>query len=172
MKISKWLLAGTLCLSSTFSFASTPTEASVQKLFDVMNLDKLTQDTMLQLKPQFAAQADQMVKMMVETEELNSKQQNIADQLTEKMYQQSLKMISWKEMQPIYQQVYKDAYTQEEIQAQIDFYSSKIGKSILDKTPLVTEKTMTLMNGRIEQSIQNHTQDFMDLFSQLEEAQK
>ena len=172
MKFSAWLLAGSLCLSSSFSFAATPTEASIQKLFDVMNLDKLTQDTMLQLKPQFAAQSEQMVKMMVEDEQLNPKQQKVADQITEKMYQQSLKMISWKEMQPIYLKVYKDAYTQEEIQAQIDFYTSAIGQSILKKTPIVTEKTMSLMNSRIEQSIQTHTQDFVELFSQLEDNKK
>lgn len=172
MKFSAWILAGSLCLSSSFTLAASPTEASVQKLFDVMNLDKLTQDTMLQLKPQFATQAEQMVKMMVEDEHLDPKQQKVADQITEKMYQQSLKMISWKEMQPIYLKVYKDAYTQEEIQAQIDFYSSAIGQSILKKTPIVTEKTMSLMNGRIEQSIQTHTQDFVELFSQLEDNEK
>ena len=172
MKISTWLLAGSLCLSSCISFAAAPTEASIQKLFDIMNLDQLTQDTMLQLKPQFAAQANQMVKMMAEGDELNNKQQKVADQITEKMYQQSLKMISWKEMQPIYLQVYKDAYTQEEIQAQIDFYASAIGQSILKKTPIVTEKTMSLMNGRIEQSIQTHTKDFVELFSQLDEDKK
>ena len=172
MKISTWLLAGSLCLSSCIYFAAAPTEASIQKLFDIMNLDQLTQDTMLQLKPQFAAQANQMVKMMVEGDELNNKQQKVADQITEKMYQQSLKMISWKEMQPIYLQVYKDAYTQEEIQAQIDFYASAIGQSILKKTPIVTEKTMSLMNGRIEQSIQTHTKDFVELFSQLDEDKK
>ncbi len=162
------LLFSGLALSST-SFAAAPSDQSIQQLFKVMNLEQLTQETMLQLKPQLANQATQMVSMITHHSELNAKEQKVAQQVTEKLYSKTSEMVSWKYLQPIYTQVYKEAYSQEEVQAQIDFYATPIGQSILKKTPIVAQKTMALMSDGIQKAALTQAQDMQTILNQLHE---
>lgn len=172
MKISSFILTFSLALSSSFVSAATPSDQSIQQLFKVMNIEKITLETIQHIKPQIAEQADQMVKMVVKHDKLSDKEQKVSNQIADQMYKQTLTFISWKELQPIYTQVYKETYTQEEVQAQIDFYSTPTGQSILNKTPIVTQKTMVMMNGRIQQAMLDQSSNLKTLFKQLDELKR
>ncbi len=172
MQISALCLGLSLALSTTFTFAAPPTDQSIQQLFKVMDLDKLTKETIAQLKPELDEQANQIIEMTVQKDQLSDKEKSIAKQLSQKMYDKTMQMMAWKDLEPVYSQVYKESFSQEEIQAQIDFYSTAIGQSILKKTPIVAQKTMSLMSDRMREAVLSQTRDLKDIFKQLDELKK
>ncbi|OTG64718.1 DUF2059 domain-containing protein [Acinetobacter silvestris] len=170
--MKQWMLACGISFFSSICLAAQPSDQAVNKLMQVMKLDQLLQRTIQQIRPQLDQQAYMVVKNIVQHEQLTPPEQIVANQLADKMYQQSQKTVAWKEMQPIYQKIYKDVYNAEEIQAQIDFYSSPIGQSILNKTPQVAQESMKVMNSRLASTIQATEKDFQEINTQLEQLKK
>ena len=105
-------------------------------------------------------------------EKLSPQEQIVANELSDKLYQQSLKSIAWEQMQPIYQKIYKDVYSAEEVQAQINFYSSPMGQSILAKAPLATQESMKIINSRLTKNMQATEADFKDIQQKIKALQK
>lgn len=172
MKLLKTALIGSLCLFSHFSYAAPATEQQVQQLLKVMNLDQLMQNTIQQIRPQLDQQAYYAIQSVVGREKLSPQEQVIANELADKLYQQSLKTVSWEQMQPIYLKIYKDVYDANEVQAQIDFYSSSAGQSILKKAPLVTQESLKIINSRLISNMQATEADFKDIQQKIDALQK
>ena len=167
-KMKIYLLSSSICLLPCISLAVPPTDQAVNKLIQVMNLDQLLQHTMQQIRPQLDQQAYLVVQNIVKHQQLTPQEQIVANQLADKLYAQSKENVSWQQLQPIYQKIYKDVYSAEEVQAQIDFYSSPIGQSILNKAPQVAQESMKLMNSRLANSMQMAEKDFDEINKQLE----
>ena len=172
MKMKRYLLSISICLLPCISLAVPPTDQAVNKLIQVMNLDQLLQRTLQQIRPQLDQQAYLVVQNIVKHEQLTPQEQTVANQLADKLYAQSKKNTSWQELKPIYQKIYKDVYNAEEVQAQIDFYSSPIGQSILNKAPQVAQESMKIMNSRLANSMQMAEKDFDAINKQLEILKK
>ena len=168
MKMKIYLLSISICLLPCISLAVPPTDQAVNKLIQVMNLDQLLQHTMQQIRPQLDQQAYLVVQNIVKHQQLTPQEQIVANQLADKLYAQSKENVSWQQLQPIYQKIYKDIYSAEEVQAQIDFYSSPIGQSILNKAPQVAQESMKLMHSRLANSMQMAEKDFDEINKQLE----
>ena len=172
MKAFKYLICGLICCSANLSFAAPATAQDVDKLINVMNLNQLMQDTLKQLRPQLDQQAYVIVQSVVKHENLSPQEQVIANQLADKLYTQSQKMLAWDKLKPVYSKIYGDVFSAEEVKAQIDFYSSSVGQSILQKTPLVAQETMKIMNDQLSSVMQTSQQDFEDIAKQLSELKK
>ncbi|WP_296281321.1 DUF2059 domain-containing protein [uncultured Acinetobacter sp.] len=172
MKTIKYLICGLICCSANLSFAAPATTQDVDKLISVMNLNQLMQDTLKQLRPQLDQQAYVIVQSVVKHESLSPQEQVIANQLADKLYTQSQKMLAWNKLKPVYSKIYGDVFSAEEVKAQIDFYSSSVGQSILQKTPLVAQETMKIMNDQLSSVMQTSQQDFEDIAKQLNELKK
>ena len=172
MKIKTYLLTISICLFPCITSAVPPTDQAVNKLIQVMNLDQLLQRTLQQIRPQLDQQAYLVVQNIVKHEQLTPQEQTVANQLADKLYAQSKKNTSWQELKPIYQKIYKDVYSAEEVQAQIDFYSSPIGQSILNKAPQVAQESMKIMSSRLANSMQMAEKDFDAINKQLEILKK
>jgi hypothetical protein len=137
-----------------------------------MNIDQLLQETMQQIRPQLDQQAYQIIKMSVNKEQLSPQEQIVANELADKMYAQSQKTVSWEQIKPLYLKIYKDVFNAEEVQAQIDFYSSAVGQSILKKSPQIAQETMKMMNTQLSNILQNTEQDFKEINKKLAELKK
>lgn len=172
MKFLKPLLIGSICLMSPLSFAAPASDQQIQQLLKVMNLNQLMQNTIQQIRPQLDQQAYITIQAVVGHEKLSPQEQIVANELSDKLYQQSLKAISWEQMQPIYQKIYKDVYNAEEIKAQINFYSSPIGQSILAKAPLATQESMKIINSRLANNMQATEADLKGIQQKIEALQK
>ena len=172
MKFLQPLLIGSIFLMNSFCFAAPASDQQVQQLLKIMNLNQLMQNTIQQIRPQLDQQAYVTIQSVVGHEELSPQEQIVANELSDKLYQQSLRSISWEQMQPIYQKIYKDVYSSEEIQAQINFYSSPVGQSILAKAPLATQESMKIINSRLTKNMQATEADFKDIQQKIKALQK
>ncbi|ENV91449.1 hypothetical protein F938_03443 [Acinetobacter bereziniae LMG 1003 = CIP 70.12] len=172
MKLLQHLVLLGSCLTANFAFAAQASDQQVQQLLKVMNIDQLLQETMQQIRPQLDQQAYQIIKMSVNKEQLSPQEQIVANELADKMYAQSQKTVSWEQIKPLYLKIYKDVFNAEEVQAQIDFYSSAVGQSILKKSPQIAQETMKMMNTQLSNTLQNTEQDFKEINKKLAELKK
>ncbi|AWL30032.1 DUF2059 domain-containing protein [Acinetobacter defluvii] len=172
MNIFKILLCLGLCTLAPMTFAAQATNQQVQKLIDVMRIDQLLQQTVQQIRPQIDQQAYVIVQNIVKHDKLSPQEQIVANELADQLFEQSKKSISWDKMQPIYQKIYKDVYSGEEVQAQIDFYSSKVGQAILEKSPIVAQESMKIVNTQLLSTMQSTEKDFAQLNKKLEALKK
>lgn len=172
MKIAKYALCGVLCCSASLSFAAPASQAEIDQLVKVMNLDQLLQDTLKQIRPQIDQQAYTIVESIVKHDNLTPQEQVVANELADKLYQQSQKSLAWDKLQPIYSKIYHDVFSAEEVKAQINFYSSPVGQSILKKSSIVAQESMKIMNSQLASTIHASEQDFKEINKKLEELKK
>ena len=58
--------------------------------------------------------------------------------------------LSWESLKPMYIEIYRDSFTQEEIDGLIAFYQSPVGMAFVNKMPIVMQKSMTSMQARMQ----------------------
>ncbi|WP_111859309.1 DUF2059 domain-containing protein [Acinetobacter sp. CFCC 10889] len=172
MNMLKTLLCAGLCSIAPWTFAAQATDQQILKLIEVMKIDQILQQTIQQIRPQIDQQAYVAVQNIVKHEKLSPQEQIVANELADKLFEQNKKSISWDKMQPIYQKIYKDVYNAEEVQAQIDFYSSKVGQSILEKSPIVAQESMKIVNIQLMSTMQAAEKDFAQVNKKLEALKK
>ncbi|WP_179998655.1 DUF2059 domain-containing protein [Acinetobacter sp. YH12239] len=172
MKILRTLFLSGCIICSPAVMAAQASDQQIEKLIQVLNLDQLLQSTLKQIRPQIDQQAYSIVKNIVKTEKLTPQQQVIANELADKIHQENIKQTSWEKLKPIYLKIYKDVYDAQEVQAQIDFYSSPTGQSILNKGPLVAQESMKILNQQLAGSLQSTEKNFAEVQKKLEQLQK
>ena len=170
--MKKIILTVALLCAAPLTFAQASSLPAIEKLFEVMQIEQHSQQTLNQLKPQLQQQAQIAVQYRLKKQELNLAEQTVALELAEQMYQSSLKHMSWSSLKPVYIRAYQDTFTDPEIQAQIDFYQSPIGQSILKKSPNLAVRMTQLTNERLTDLIQQASQDFGPIEKKLQQLEQ
>jgi hypothetical protein len=139
------ILAASLLLASTGIHAQQPTPESVDKLLAATQSEKVL-DALF-------ANMDQMMRqsmvMAARKEKLTAEQQRLLDVLPGKFVKVMREEMSWDKLQPMYAQIYRENFTQEDIDGLIAFYESPTGKVFVQKMPGVVQKTAVMMQSRM-----------------------
>lgn len=130
---------------STAVHAATPSDASIEDLLNSMHAEKIM-DLML---PAIDKSMHQSMAMATKGKTLSAKQQQILDASTAKMMALMKDEMSWDKMHAMYVQIYRESFTQEEIDGLVAFYKSPAGVAYIEKMPAVMQKTMGLMQTRM-----------------------
>ncbi|HWX00901.1 DUF2059 domain-containing protein [Collimonas sp.] len=125
--------------------AATPSDASIEELLNAMHAEK-TMDLML---PAIGKSMRQSMAIATKGQTLSAKQQQILDAASAKMAQTMKDDLSWDKMHAMYAKIYRDSFTQEEIDGLVTFYKSPAGTAYIAKMPVVMQKTMGLMQTRM-----------------------
>lgn len=138
-------LLAALALVATVAQAAPPSEASIAELLTVTKTER-TLDTMF-------ASLDGMMRqsaaVAAQRQKLTTEQQRALEATIPRLTQVMRDELSWKQMQPLYTQVYRESFTQEDVDGLLAFYRSPAGIAYVDKMPAVLQKTMTLMQARM-----------------------
>lgn len=130
---------------TTAANAATPSDASIDDLLTSMKVEK----TLQAMFPSIDKVMQQSMTMATQGKKLSAKQQQFFDAATPKVMQVMRDELSWDKMRPLYVQIYRDSFTQEEVDGLTAFYKSPAGAAYIDKMPVVMQKTMTLMQARM-----------------------
>ena len=148
-----------LAICSTALAADTkPSEESIRQLLTVTESRKLLDAVMTQMDSAMKAGVTQALRGQPITPE----QQRIMDRLQAKTITLLKEELSWEKMEPVYQQIYRDSFTQEEVDGMLAFYKSAAGQALIKKMPMVLQRSMNEMQGRmgpLMQKIQAMTED-------------
>lgn len=63
------------------------------------------------------------------------------------------KYMSWQSLKPEMSKLYKEAFTKEEIDDLIDFYSTTTGQKLIEKNPELMQKGMQIGSERVQQNM-------------------
>jgi hypothetical protein len=58
--------------------------------------------------------------------------------------------VNWAKIKPVFNQIYRDVFEQEEVDGLIAFYQSSAGKAYLTKMPQVIQKSTTLGQSQLQ----------------------
>ncbi|UOO77625.1 DUF2059 domain-containing protein [Neisseria sp. Dent CA1/247] len=171
MNTKKYVWAAVLCMAAGLTQAAPASKASVEKLFEVQDFDKMMDDIF-----------DRTSTVILKSEKLNqdlatvppSKREKIREIVTRYLTEDiqrlnapelraQVRNISVESMQKI--------YTQEEVDAMVNFYGSPIGRSINAKMPQYFQAVMTplanIMTERMQESNQKYRPNMVREINQV-----
>lgn len=157
---------GVLLLAMAVSvptYAATPSKQSVEKLINILQIDDLTQD--------MQAQSADLIRQIIGTHVIQNNQpiSETQDQQLRALANQYVaqldkktdhKYIRQQAMQN-YIQAAQIHFTQDEIDAQIDFYGSATGQAILNKQPKVMRSYMQHLLPILMEHTQKNVNDIL-----------
>jgi hypothetical protein len=155
-----------LGLQPAFAGDAKPTEESIRHLFATMGTSHLIDDMMGQMDKTMRAS----IRDGLQAQSLNAEQQKIFDDMMTKLMSMMKEQINWSAMEPLMIRVYRDTFTQQEVDAMVRFYSSPAGRSVSGKLPVAMQESMQLMQERMRSLIPRIGQLEKDTAQRLKEA--
>lgn len=92
----------------------------------------------------------QGMQQAVQGKTLSSEQQRIFDALPARFVAVMREEFNWTKMKPMYVQLYRDTFEQEEIDGLVAFYRSPAGQAFTNKMPLVMQKAMAISQAQMQ----------------------
>jgi uncharacterized protein len=166
MKILSVLLVA-IALAFSTSVQAAPTDESINQLLDLTKAGKLLDSVWSQMDGMMKANIQQLTK----GKPLSADEQAIMDKQQAKTMAIMKNELSWEKLKPGFVQVYRETFSQEEIDGLIAFYKSPVGQAFVDKQPALMKNTMALMQQRMGPLIQQIQKMSEETAKELQAAQ-
>jgi hypothetical protein len=160
-----FLLACALLASSSV-YAAPPSKESIDRLLKASNVEETLATTRQQVDQMMRGAITQSLK----NQNAGPEAEQVAATFSTKVAGFMSEEMSWEKMRAVYQQVYAESFTQEEIDGLIAFYESKAGKAFVTKMPVVMQKSMTLMQERLAPMMQRLQQSMQETLEGVNKA--
>lgn len=125
--------------------AAPPSDQSIEQMMGVMHVQAMIDQMFGQMDSAMRNGIQQSLQGKEPTAAQKTKIADFQTRLTGMMKDE----LSYAKMKDIYLQVYRETFTQDEVNSIIAFYSSPAGKAMVEKIPLAMQKAGTLMQARI-----------------------
>jgi len=160
------LFAATLLLGSLQATAAdtAPTDASIRELLEVTETRKLIDNVSGQLD---TAMRDSMAQALGDTQ-LTDSQRQILDEMRQRMVAVMTEEMSWARYEPLLFNVYRQSFTQAEVDGMLTFYRSDAGRAVIAKMPAVMQNTMQLVQQQMAQVMPKLQQIQQEMAAKLE----
>lgn len=119
--------------------------AKIDQMLVLMHADRLVEQVTQQVQPMMAAQIKNLNLPDDARPAVDEMQKKITDLISAKL--------NWEKMKPIYVKIYSETLTEEEITGAVDFYKTPAGQALLNKMPLLMQKSMTVMQDMLGEMI-------------------
>ncbi|MFO1450661.1 MAG: DUF2059 domain-containing protein [Opitutaceae bacterium] len=161
----KYLISVVCALSfGAAAFAAAPSQASIERLLSVTEVEKLLGTMYQQMDGMMKAGMDQALRGKT----LPPEAQKLAETLRAKLMANMKQELGWDAMKDLYIQVYAESFTQEEIDGLIAFYESPAGRAFVAKMPIVMQKSMTMMQSRMGPIMQNMQRSLQEAIQEVQ----
>jgi uncharacterized protein len=163
MKIPLSILLVTIC-GVVLVQAAPPTDQSINEMLRVVQVEKMLNQMLTQMDAGMKSGVEQALQQSLHGQELTPAQKAAVDNFRQKVSATMKEELSFAKMKDLYVQVYRETFTQEEVNSIIAFYGSAAGKAMVEKIPVAMQKAGTLMQARIgpmTQKIQAMQEEFL-----------
>jgi len=111
--------------------------AKIGEMLTLMHADEMIQQMMDQIQPMLVQQ----------TQNLNLPQdaREAAAEMQKRMMAMVAGKLSWDKLKPAYIKIYAETLSEEEVDGAVAYYRSPAGQSFLKKMPLLTQKSMVVV---------------------------
>lgn len=133
------------CFAAASLAQAAASTTSVEKLLVVMKVEKQLDTMYSQTLPAMQNGMRQALGKELNNPDAEKAMQTISPKVNAVIRDE----LSWAKLKPEFVSVYADTFSQAEIDAMIQFYSSPTGAGLVDKMPLVAQKSAMMMQKRI-----------------------
>jgi hypothetical protein len=142
----KTILASfTLVVCAFSALAAEPTDASVEKLLVLTKAESM----MDAVYGSFEQNMRQGMKQATAEKKLTDEQLRVLENAQKKNLESMRKELTWSNFKPMFVQIYKETYDQEEIDGLNTFFSTKAGQTYINKMPVAMQKSMAVVRQRM-----------------------
>jgi hypothetical protein len=137
------------------AMAASATDQQVDHLMEVMRVEQ----TLNAILPQIRASQQQMVSQLTTDKPLTDEQRKRLDAFLDRSSERIATALAWKNMQPVYRDIYRQTFTAEDIDAMVAFYGSQAGQNLLDKMPQLMQNSMAAVQKMLVPILQDMQKD-------------
>ncbi len=143
-----------LCLTLLFGVvasakAAPPSDQSIEQMMGAMQVQLMVDQMLTQMDAGMRTGMEQGLQQSMKGKAPTDAQKAQIGDFQKKLSGIIKDELSFAKMRDIYLQVYRETFTQDEINSIIAFYSSPAGKAMVEKVPVAMQKAGTLMQARI-----------------------
>jgi len=140
--MKKILVAIFLSATPFLCYAAEPSQESIEKLLKVTQTQKMVEQMIPQIEGMMKSVADKEIDAQNLPPEQSAEAKALSASITKKVIPILRDQLSWGNLKKIYIPIYRESFTQEEIDGLIAFYSSPAGNALVVKMPIVAQKSM------------------------------
>jgi len=166
MKLVVTLVFAVFACQAALAQEAKPSEASIRQLFEVMHSSKLLDAYVTQIDGTVRASMQQAFAGQQPT----PKQQKIMDDLGHNIAALVKEELNWATFEPMMIEVYRNTFTQHEVDGMLTFYRSETGQAVIAKLPTAMQQTMTSMQSHVKTLTPKIVQLERDTAAQLKAA--
>ena len=163
-----------LAISTGWAGAQTPSPASLERLLEVTQAERLTDSVVQQVHAQMKPMMSQALSAKEMTPAQRAQADRFMDRFVERMNDILKDELAWSRMKDFNLQIYRDTFNQQEVDDLIRFYESPTGQAFVNKMPQVLARSMALMQQRmlpISERIRAAAQETVEEFKREQAAQ-
>jgi uncharacterized protein len=165
MKFLTTLLFAVLALPALAQDAK-PTAASVRQLFEAMHSSSMVDTYVKQVETTMRTALQQATAGQTP----NAKQKKIVEDLQTRIMALVKEQLNWADLEPTLIEVYRDTFTQREVEGMLKFYHSEAGQAVITKLPTVMQESMARIQGRVNALTPKIVQLEQDTAAQIKAA--
>lgn len=143
-------LIAILFVASFACHGAQPTVDSIETLLKMTKVESLL-DTMYGQMEQMMRQG---MTQAVAGKNLSAEQQRVLETAPRQFAAVMKSELSWASLKPIYLDIYRATFTQDEVNGMIAFYRTPAGAATINKMPVVLQKANAAMQGRLPSLVQ------------------
>lgn len=146
LSVRNLLIGMCVLLFSVNAQAAPASAASIEKLLQITKTEAL-------LESMYGNVEASMRQAMIQSlagKPVSPEQKRLLDDAPKRFVAVMREELSWAQLKPMYVQIYRDNFTQEEINGLIAFYDSPAGRAFVTKMPVVMQQSMSAMQTRIK----------------------
>jgi hypothetical protein len=137
----RYVLACALALASPLAVAAKPTDAQVDRLLVALHSRALLESTLAQVEANQRRTIDQILAGRTPTEQERQTIERVIAVSNGYMREE----MTWDKMAPMFRKVYADSLDSADVEAMIAFYESTAGQHVIEKMPVIAQKTMSMV---------------------------
>jgi hypothetical protein len=161
------------CLAAvTSSIAAPPSDQSINELLDVMNMPRMMDQILTNMDQEIKAGMQRGLQQSLRGREPTAEQRAEVDKFQKKLMGIMRDELTFDKVKDIYVRVYRETFTQEEVNGLIAFYKSPAGKAYVEKVPSVMQRAGAEMQSRIGPMVQKLNVMQQEFLKDLEKASK
>lgn len=133
-------------MAPCFAQAEPAKPETIEELLMVSKAQSLLESTYKSVDESMLASMDQaLAQLPGDSAEKRAYVESFALKMREIMHDE----LNWASLKPMFMRIYGESFTQEELVGVLDFYKTPAGQALINKMPLVMQKTMAEMQQRM-----------------------
>ncbi len=141
------------------AMAAQASDGSIKQLLAVTKAEKLIDG----MRTQLDSAMNNSIQQALNGQAPTAKQQQVISKMKNRMVSLLQGELSWEKLEPMSVRLYKESFTEEEVDGMLTFYKTPAGQAVIGKMPVLMQKTMfemQKMTSDMVPKMQSIEQDF------------